>query len=319
MAKGQGIIVLDANGFTKSVDRVNKSFDDLDRRAVKSMQSVEDGAKDAERALDEVGDQAKKTGKDMVSLSLNVIGLGQAIGGVTDGIFAFDEKLVALERSKFGLEQTTVDLRRTEEDLKIAMKEGELTTLEFARAIEDLKLLRKDHAIELKEIAAEEKALQGELANFGLTLAQTGFFGFNTFNEILSVNQKKWIAAKFSMLGFNKASIATAFSMKGLRAAMTLVSKHPLMTVALVAAAALMAEWESGTLGLRDALSGLAGVELPTITGLVENLAGDIFPEANQELTELDKTIMEAEKQLASMTDTVDGTGTAFEYYTGRS
>ena len=301
-AKGEGIITLDASGFGSAVDEVNRDFDKLEGNAAKALNKVESESRDAERAIDDLGDSAGEAGRDMLELSVNVIGLGEAVGGVTDQIFAFDEKLIALERSKFGLEQTTLDLTRSEQDLKLAMAEGNISALELSRTIEDLKLLRKDQAIEIKEVAAEEKALQGELANFGLSLAQTGFFGFNTFNQILSLNQKQWIAAKFAQIGFNQATIATTFSMKGLRNAMNLVSKHPLMTVAMVAATAGMAAYEANVLGLRDTLSGLAGVELPTITGLMDDLMNHVVPEGNEELTELDHTIAEATKRLEEMT-----------------
>ena len=191
-----------------------------------------------------MGQQANSASRDMTASAVAVLGLGQSIGGVSDTVFGFNEKLVALEKSSFGLEETTIDLRRAEENYTSAMKEGFASTLDQQRAEEDLLLLRQKLIIETKEVTAEQEALNSEFVNFGLNLAQTGIFGYIALSQILNVNQKAFIVTKLSAISFGKvikflridlagvvvAIKGTTLSLVGLRAGIraTLVAIGPI-------------------------------------------------------------------------------------------
>lgn len=255
-------------------------FNGLAASATKSMNTVKQKSNEATQAVRQTGDAAVGTGTKLQNLSVQVIGLGQAVTGAAAAWAGYNEQIVALDKQKVAQEQLTVSVRRAEQDLAAAINQGALSVQELTRKTEDLNFMRQNQAIGLDEIATKEKTMQAQLVTLAFTITQTGFFGITTLTTVLNVNQKAWIAAKFATLGFSKAALATAFSMKGLRIAMTLVSSHPLMTIAIIAAGAAMLAYEENVFGLRDALSGLAGTELPTISDSLSGLSGSILPEA---------------------------------------
>ena len=306
-------IEVSADKATKETRKLRSEFKKMGDESSKS-------SNEAKRSLKEVGDEAQNTKADMSALSVSVLGLGQSFAGVSDSIFGMQEKMIALKRSQFGLKQTETDLQRQQEDLNEAIREGTLEGRELERAMEDLKLAQEDYRIELEEVRGEQESLNSEFVSLGLNVGQTAAFMGIALSQMAA-------AANMTTVAFVKlklAVLASAFSMKTLRAAMTLVSSHPLMTIALIVAAAGFAAWEANIFGVRDALSSLVGVELPAISTFLSDIFGGLMPEANAQLVEFEGNIgnvgevtMETTDELSQMEKTLMRINGTTELVTG--
>lgn len=301
-----------------SGNRVDDSFDKMGDSAKQSGDKIEDFADKTEDAMDKTVSSTKDAEGGMTTLAVSVLGLGQAIGGVTDAVFSFEEKLVALEKSMFGVEETARDVTRAIEDYNIALAEGNLSTLEYARGLEDIQFLNKKLAIEQKEVKAEQQALNGEFANFGLNIAQTVIFGITTITSLKTLLIAKQTAAAATahaeagaitnstramatavpvQAGYTAGTGAAATghvgltgsiaaSTAGIRAFTAAMLASPLapFAIAAIAAGTAFTIYETNAFGARDAMEDLSGNErgsFPTLTGTINEMWG-----ATEELNE---------------------------------
>ena len=212
-------------------------------------------------------DSATRSGSDgTLALGNSIASLAGTFSGISDTVFGFQEKMIALEKSKFGLTETTEDLKRAEEDYETILEEGIITGRELERVEKDLTLLRTKLKIETEEVRAEEEALNSEYVAFAVNLATAGLQmttmiptlkEMGIFTKIAALeNTKLGIASKkvtLSMLGQAGATRTATTATHGLTAAAKGFLFSP-VGIALMALGGLWLAWETNALGFRDAV-----------------------------------------------------------------
>ena len=258
---------LDAMGNTaqKSTQKI-KSLGGASQQATTGMQSLGNNADKSSTALGGMSTATQSSTTNTLLLGQSIAGTAGAITGISDTAFGFQEKIIALDKSKFGLVETTEDLKRAEEDYATILDEGIITGRELERVEKDLSLLRTKHKIETEEVRGEEEALNAEYVTFAVNIGNAGLQmatmiptlkEMGIFTKIASLeNTKLGIASKKvmgSMYAQAGATRTATTATKGLTAAAKGFLFSP-VGIALMALGGLWLAWETNALGFRDAV-----------------------------------------------------------------
>ena len=243
-----------------------KSLGSSSQQANTGMQSLGNNANKSTTALGGMNAATTLSNNNTLLLGQSLAGTAGAITGISDTAFGFQEKVIALSKSKFGLTETTEDLKRAEEDYKTILEEGIITGRELERVEKDLSLLRTKHKIETEEVRGEEEALNAEYVTFAVNIANVGMQmatmiptlkEMGIFTKIASLeNTKLGIASKKvmgSMYAQAGATRTATTATKGLTAAAKGFLFSP-VGIALMALGGLWLAWETNALGFRDAV-----------------------------------------------------------------
>ncbi len=287
----------------KTATAGKKAFSDVGRAAGAAVPPLQNFKQQADR----VATSTTKMGTSAKESTLAMVGLTQQATGAISTFQGLEKQLVAIDKIELDVAKTTEDLARKQRTLN-ELLEAEERDLQAINDLEkDIVFQREDLRIKTEELNAEQQAYQLNMVNFGLQVVSTGFFGIQALTAVTKLDTFAKIAATAATHGFTAANIKAAFSLGGLRAAMTAVSTHPLVTIALVAATAAIGAYETNFLGLRDTLGGLIGVELPTISQAMTDLGTSIMPEASAQTSNLDQQLAMLQMTTADTTEAVTG------------
>jgi len=281
--------------------------------AISSMgKSIDSTMSDIEKSTEDAGDEFKKTGdksqtgfskveraSDSAATSvkdtaLEVTALGETFSGIAESIFAFDEKLLSLERSQFGVTDTALGLKQEIQDFKLAIDEGTISIIEQERALQSISKGYKDLQLQEKELTAQARALDGEFISFGISLVTT-IAVTGTMLQNLGLLDKAMLKNKISTLansgalkalGFNftAASLAmkkATFSLSGFRIGIraTLLALGPIGII-MIAVGAAFAIWETNAFGVQEKLAELFETikQFLPFLQILEDAVKSIFP-----------------------------------------
>lgn len=269
-------ITLEGDKAIREAKKVQSELKSTGSAGIKAGADVDAGAKKGASGLKQMGASAGSSGADLSTLSLTAIGLGQSITGVTDAIFGFQEKVVALQRSTFGLKQLAIETTRREEDLALAIQENTLSARDQKRAIEDLGLAYEALQIETDTVRAEQEALNGEYITFGINTAGVVMQSIIAITALTATDTGAKFANAVASSTMGTAVIGAATATKALTLAMLTSPMAPYAIAAIAAGAAFIA-YNDDILGLRTGIEELTGQEkgsLPhlgfSITGVTE-------------------------------------------------
>jgi len=279
----------------------------------KAGDDVAAGANKGGRAMDQMATSANNADNSMETLSTSMIGLAQTATGVSDAIFGLSASLVGLEKTKFGIKGMEIAIRIMEEDLITAIESGTLSILEQERAAEQLTLAHEGLSLEVKQAAADELALNGQLItlaiNTGAAIVQSVIMiktlttmigvraavtaststntvatgvntGSTTINTATTTGNTTGIIAKTgATIASTVATVASTIATRAMTTAMLLSPLAPFAIAAIAAGAAFIA-LNDNIGGVRDSIEDLTGAErgsIPTlgfsITGLGEEIS----------------------------------------------
>ena len=292
----------------KALSNVDKSLEDTGTEAKKTGDKIKQGADKGYQAFDKLGDAAEETSRDTAALGIEIIGLAQGFGGISDAIFGANEQLVKIQRSTFGVETTIKDLRIEVEDFAIALAAGELSGLGANRALEALSFTYKDLKIQQLESKTEQESLNSQFINMGLSIGQTAALSVLTLQTALKGMTVDLLRSKITafatgntmkMLGFNFQGAALAmkgatFSLVGFRAGIraTMLALGPI-GIAMIGIGAAMAIWETNAFGIQEKMSDLWELlkDMFPILELIATTIQSIFPTAAEGVDEFGTSI----------------------------
>ncbi|MCV0398555.1 MAG: hypothetical protein K5785_01015 [Nitrosarchaeum sp.] len=331
--KATAEIELRGDKFTRPAKEAKDAISNLGVQGRQAMQNLETGSNQAATSVKKTAAEinAARTATlgmagSVAGLAASFVGLETSISNIPTALNAITKAEVGLKRAQDLLATQQLTLKRIDAQLEEARSTGKKTTAELALLEEKRAIIMQKLSTATEDLAAKQEDLNlkndayiDTLKLFATSVGTTILTAFTSVTIILTQQATQanlttgaYIRLKLQMLsaslaqrGFTLSTIASTFSLTGLRAAMTAVSTHPLMTIALVTAAAAMAAYETNVLGLRDALSSLAGTELPTISGLMTNLTGTVLPEAQGGVEDTTKAIDQATLATEQFNDTL--------------
>jgi len=314
--KAKVVITAEGDKAVQTAKKVGKELKDTGTKGKKAGTDIDQASVKAAGGLNKLGSTAKQTGTKVAqagnegstglnkmgsaansadgqlnTLATSALGLGQAVTGVTDAVFGLQASLVGLEKTGLGIERMTVNIRKAQEDLTTAIQEGTISERDKARATEELGFMMKEAQLETKQLAADTRALDGQMVTIGINTAaaavQSGIMILaliaqkkTTDAVTRSIVAKTGVTAasvpvQASSVGVTVAQTGANFSLAAsLRAAAiamkTFMLSNPVTAAALIASTAAVVAYESNLGGFRDGIEDLTGQErgsLPTLSG----------------------------------------------------
>jgi len=303
--KGEIEIVYNDDDVVKQSKQTSNAISSMGKSIDSTMSEIEKSTEDAGDEFSKTGDKSTRAfgkverasdgaSQSVKDTALEVVALGESFSSVAESIFAFEEKLLSLERSQFGVTDTALGLKQEIQDFKLAIDEGIISIIEQERALQSISKGYQDLDLQQRELSAQAQALNGEFISFGLTLIQTaGITGImlkqlGLFNKTLVINRLSMIASStvfksmiFNVNQFRVAMIGATFSLGGFRTGIraTMAALGPIGII-MIAVGAAFAIWETNAFGVQEKLTELFETikQFLPFLQVLEDVVKSIFP-----------------------------------------
>ena len=289
----------------------------MGQKGTQAGQQIDTATSKSSQSMNRLSQSTQQTTASMSQQVVTVAALGTAAATTFTSLSNLDKAQQRLEKSAVGvaraqdlLATTELSIQRIEQQLVQLREKGQEGTERYRLAQEKLTIqtqklttAQEDLAIKQREVEIQTGALADTQINMAFSIGNTVLFSIISLNTMLKAETKAMIGAKL-------ATIAHAFSLKGLRTAMTLVASHPLMLVVFAAVTAATILWTTNLFGVRDALISVWEwlKNLFPMLQVLETLVTSILPEANAQSAELN------DNMIALTDNTIDVNAATVDY-----
>lgn len=294
------------NQLINGIRQSRKEFEELQRGAGRSFDSMNAGANQASGSLTKVREATEKTKLSVQSLTLSMVGLGTSVVGVVTSFSNIERNAARVEKALIAvqrIENQIATLRVREEKL---MARGKQDTNEFAVNQQKLATAYDELKVKQQDVLLAQDALRDSQVLLGTTIVNTAVNSGILLTTIIQSARASQVdtAAKFVQTGavanLGKASLFSAAGVRSLTAASLAFAATP-FGIALIAIGGALLVMETNLFGARHALEDFIGVQRDSLT--ISKAMDDTFKMMGGSTKDYDQSIGVA-------------TGTTGEFYT---